>query len=848
MMILKCLTIALALISVSNVLMAQDVSEEQKMKHEGLVKGTINLNGTDMPCYFHNIVNRPSIEFINNPMRFDRTDFLYDSDVKYLPKEVFDANDKIRNSMFVKVSVDEIKGYTYDDKYKLITVPNIAREAPLIGGLANKNVFMMELLNNDGWKILARNVSGRSDDQRITRLACNTFELYVFRNGMDYPEKLRDISPSRLFAMYPILMKKYDQGLYNVSRTAEQNKKLFGYNFVVPNFNSEVILNMIEDIVNGYADANETSKRTEWGTTECKAFGDSLLVNVMSEGMTHKFNILGTDVEKGKIRIASLTPLKPREINPYDFSSQVCARATELSEDCLLYSIHSFDANSGKYLYSLELLFDKNGNCLTNTNKNFNDLMDQYPQIFKKDMPKMIYDRSDWFFNPMVQAYFSDNMRSEVSLGGTKHPTRTDRYAKYHQEIVDYDALRTIAVYQDEPTKENSRQYLYGYEVIMTNENKETVSSSRIEWEFAKEYRNECVIRNIDGTPYGRMLFFYTANGKKFPTDPIEQRVNYVVVPYDGSQCYQGATDAMRKYDKGSERIQGAVKMNDDIYVLYTSYTRGTPSKDAKKETIEKVGFLKINKEGNTEDLSFAGEDMKEINTVIDNGSGKAQEKRKKDLNDNLPNYKFTWSRNLEIQKIHETKNKLYMITYSKHEKRLPLGTTAPLGYKPEMLYGEINVLVVDKNTKAIERVNTINEATTEDPRPIIITNVGDDDIQLTSSLITNDTIMNDIVITETNKKIRYRDGYNMLSTPHSVKIVNGVAQDAKLFKSNVMANHMTVTVPDGKTFLIVIGDTEKDLVFDFDKHTLQDIKHTKTISEIKKHVASNFIELVPIE
>lgn len=845
----RVISCAVSLLCGANMLIAQ-TSEAQKMRDEGLVKGTINIKGVDQPCYFKSIFCRSTLMPDYVSIEFDQIDELFGSKVKYLPKEVFDANDKIRNSMFESISVDQINGFNYDGRYKLVAVPNIGREAPIFGGLADPKVLMMNYISTPDFMVLGLISPAQSYEEPMHLIASNTVDFYIHMKGGDYPFKLSSTSVEKLFRMYPVVMKKYNQGLYNVSRTAAENQKLLGYNFVIPDMNTEVILNIVEDIVNGKEDDLNTCKRTDWGMEDAaRLYTDSLFFNTNS-AVNHPFSILGQDADNnGNIRIATLTMLQPGNVSPFDFSRQVYSRAAKLDKNSLLYGIHTFNGDNGEYISSQEILFYEDGSCVTNASKTINDLVELYPGLFKKQMPDIYYDRSNWRFSPLYQSYIGDNKRSEISLRGLSHPTRTDRYAKYSPEIADENALKTVSIYQDEPTKENGRQYLYGYEVIVTNENKEVVYSDKINWEFAKEYKKECAITNLDGTPYGRALFFTTANGKKFPTDSIEQRINFVIAPYNGTKCITGATADMRKYDRGSELIHGGIYMNGDIYILYTSYTRG--GEKGAKETIEKVGFLKVDMQGNVQDLSVACADLKEINTVIRNGEGPAQDKRKKDLNDNLAGPAFTWGKHLEIKDIHETANKLYILAYSKLEKRLPLGTTAPLGYVPEMFYGELNVIVVDKNTKTIDHVNTINEATSVDPRPVYINNIGGDDIQITSTLIANDTIMNGIIIDKLpDNYFRFRNGFNLLSTPHSVKIINGVAQAAKVYKQQALANNMVVESPaKGKRYIISLGSLKKTVSLNLNELTTPDIKN---INDIKKNrirqVESRFLKLIPIE
>ncbi len=832
----------------ANMIMAQGSSEEKKMHDEGLVRGTISIKGISRPCYFKSIRNTDAMMPSHVILRFDHTEDLFDSKIKYLPKDVFDANDKIRNSMFESASVDEIDGFSYDGRYKLVAVPNIGKEAPLFGNLTTKNVLMMDYLSTNDFAILGRINSARSTVIPLQQVASNTAELYIHMKNGKYPFKLSEAGVETLFDMYPVVLKKYKQGLYNVGRTAAENEKLLGYKHIIADRNSEIILNIVEDIVNGKEDDLKTCKRSEWGMEEsAKLYGDTLFFN-SSSSANHAFAIVGQGNDKnGNMMVATVTLLRPGKVNPVDFSYQVAARAANIQKDCILYSIHTFNGDDGKYISTQEIIFNQNGSCLTNGNKSFADLMELYPTLFTKEKPDMFYDRSNWHFEPLYQSYISDNKRSEISLKGLEHPTRTDRYAKYHPEIADESALRTVSIYQDEPTKENGRQYLYGYEVIVTNEKKEVVLSERIDWEFAKQYKDECAIRNLDGTPYGRILFFYTASGKKFPTDPIEQRVNFVIVPYNGTKCITGASADMRKYDRGSEKIHSAINMNGDIYILYTSYTRGGDK--GAKETIEKVGFLKVNSQGDVQDLSVACGDLKEINTVIRNGDGAAQEKKMKDLNDKIASPTFTWSKHQEIKDIHETANKLYIVAYSKLEKSLPLGTTAPLNYKPEMHYGELNIIVVDKATKAIERVNTINEATSKETRGVFIQDIGGDDIQITSTLIANDSIMNGVVLDKLPKGyIRFRDGFNLLSTPHSVKIVNGVAQKAKLYKEKALANNMVVKSANGKRYLIGIDSKDRDAELNLNELTMPDIKNVSNIENLRRRTKARFLKLVPIE
>ncbi len=84
---------------------------EEKMKKEGVVKGFIYKNGGEIEGYFKKLGTTFSDgNWYDAPWEFQGV-------VKFIPKDVFEKNEKIKGKFFDKYEAKDCDGYMYEDMY-----------------------------------------------------------------------------------------------------------------------------------------------------------------------------------------------------------------------------------------------------------------------------------------------------------------------------------------------------------------------------------------------------------------------------------------------------------------------------------------------------------------------------------------------------------------------------------------------------------------------------------------------------------------------------------------------------------------------------------------------------------
>ena len=606
----KTTTTIIALLMMGLPLFGQTAEQKKRMEDENLVPATVIVKGHKIEGYMQNIMTS-----VYDETPYEQLSRLLD-EFKFLPKDSFDTYDKIRRKMYVEYGPDNCDGFIFNGKYTIDAVPNVGSKAPLIGKLSSKNRFMARLSKGafnaycifTTPKLSPYATKDAGKNKYKTLIANNTPEVYIHNPHREYPSLAAEVNIAEEFAMYPEVLRKYKAGKYSTGRTAAENKTAFGFEVVFANRKVETILNIIEDINSGMLEKDEVLPRSPFGfPAHAELMNDSLLLSLNSRTI-RPYRIVGADDNGSVIRIATLTKVKNSASNMYELPIDVLARIFKSKKTFLLYRIMSYDKTTEKCVDAFEALFDEDGKAVADDNKTVADLARMYPTLLKESGEPFMENNMEWRFDVASQRYYGFDPKERFGSNYTfKHPSRTDKFARYSQTQIDYNEGMTTTLFSDDETRDNDRAYYYGFELFLTTHKGDIVSRKKFDFEFARSFKESFMYQDENGRNIGQIIVLKRESVRKHPVDSIEQRLTFIVAPYDGSEPYSVSTAAMRKYDKGAEHIYGAMGIGKDVYVLYGSYTRG--EENGVKEKPNKIGFVKLSTDGNATDLAVVGMD-----------------------------------------------------------------------------------------------------------------------------------------------------------------------------------------------------------------------------------------------
>jgi len=228
---------------------------EQKMKSEGVIKGSIVINGEKKDGY---IKCGPSVDFDGDTYY---AYFELQRGIKFIDKETFESLDKIKGKNYIKYGPKDIESFVFDDiqfesvKYCI---------DPMAGGTnaIPKKLFLSVLKVYDNIKFYAwfEESDNYSEPGKLNK--------DKFLNNLATPTvayKLKDADGAR--AVYrlsvkkelncPVIQEKMSNKMYKTARTAQENYELTGVRFAT---DSNIIsiggdenqcLNALQDYVNG---------------------------------------------------------------------------------------------------------------------------------------------------------------------------------------------------------------------------------------------------------------------------------------------------------------------------------------------------------------------------------------------------------------------------------------------------------------------------------------------------------------------------------------------------------------------------------------------------------------------
>ena len=546
----------------------------------------------------------------------------------------------------------------------------------------------------------------------------------------------------------------------------------------------------------------DTARSKETGMTTC---GVATKADIKSVLDLTEMSIVGIDApDEETIRIATVGVLRETRDIVYRVSYDTYERLRRHGKPLTLVGITELDRRSQREKSSLELLFDEKWRCVSSPGLKASELAREYPTLFAEGAESVTRDGLRWGYERLLGGYYyCGDADAGTRLTPVDHPTRVDKYAKWERiHIADNKAMMNVMIYPDEPTDERPRANLYGYDVKTYNWKHDKISEGRIEFPFAKGYSTNLPIETTDGERWGTILLFRTENGRKSPTDTIEMRRDMIVVPYDGSAPYASSSYEFRKYESGEEKLHGAYMIDGEVYIMYSSYSRG--GERGSKERIEKIGFMKIGRDGRSQDIAAVSGRNAIGGIVTRQGEDdeEASENKKAATQNQLTGYPdISWDDELSISRVEETESKIYFIGNKREKVALAAGTSKPEGYETEYRYTDLVVIEADRASKRIENISVVNEGASESPREMEVVRLGGDNIDIVSVRLSDGEGCG---MTKTcDDRERLTDGHGLKGRAHVNKVRGGRVIDSQRLPNKCMPNMSTVSLEDGHSYVV---------------------------------------------
>jgi hypothetical protein len=233
----------MSLILVSSISAISFGQIEKKMQEEGVVPGIIYKNGGEMQGYIKKMGSE-YWESKSYPAPWE-----FQSEIKFIPKDVFEKNEKIKNKFYEGYGPKDCDGYKYDTLiYESVKYSDMSAVGM---GMLPKKVFMKKVLDS---KISlfqrfdnppAVGVYQPGEYEKLL-LECGKIHL-VYRNGKNGKLKLvNDLNIEKELSDCPMVVEKQSKGEYKVVGSEEKSS---GLNKLINNsaFREQVRLMAIED-------------------------------------------------------------------------------------------------------------------------------------------------------------------------------------------------------------------------------------------------------------------------------------------------------------------------------------------------------------------------------------------------------------------------------------------------------------------------------------------------------------------------------------------------------------------------------------------------------------------------
>jgi hypothetical protein len=216
---------------------------EEKMKKEGVVKGVILKDGGKIEGFIKKLGSTYwESTYYDAPWEFQAT-------IKFIPKDVFENNEKIKNKYFEKYEAKDCDGYIYDTL--IFESVKYADMSAVGAGMIAKKMFMKRTLDDkislfEFYQVPPSIVTG----DYVNILIENAKPSLVYRVGEKGKLKLvNDMNVKKELANCSYVIEKYERGEYKIVGKEGEGS---GGNKLLNNtmFREQVRLMIIEDYNN----------------------------------------------------------------------------------------------------------------------------------------------------------------------------------------------------------------------------------------------------------------------------------------------------------------------------------------------------------------------------------------------------------------------------------------------------------------------------------------------------------------------------------------------------------------------------------------------------------------------
>ena len=198
---------------------------EEKMSKENVVKGTILKNGGKTEGYIK------MTGIIHDGKRWGSAPWEFQGEIKFIPKDVFEKNEKIKNSFFEKYTPKDCDGYLYDTlvyesvKYQDLTAVgmNMLPKKVFMHRVVEGKVCLFDYFDTPS-PVLAGDIPAIYEGYRKV--------MTIYRVGVEGKLKsINNLNIEKELADCPIVVEKNAKGEYKIVGSDENSSgftKLLG--------------------------------------------------------------------------------------------------------------------------------------------------------------------------------------------------------------------------------------------------------------------------------------------------------------------------------------------------------------------------------------------------------------------------------------------------------------------------------------------------------------------------------------------------------------------------------------------------------------------------------------------
>ena len=204
---------------------------EEKMQKEGVVQGAIYKDGQEIEGY---IKKKGTVSGVTNSNTY-AAPWDFQSDIRFIPKDVFEETSKLQAKMYKKYGPKDIEGYRYEDmEFESVKYADMRAVGM---NMIPKLMFLRRITNNKisifyYYQSPGSVVAGGSMEQEYQNCAK---ELVVFRKGKEgkvkmVAEGLYAINIEKELGDCPYVKEKHERGEYKGRNLESRLEAIYDYN------------------------------------------------------------------------------------------------------------------------------------------------------------------------------------------------------------------------------------------------------------------------------------------------------------------------------------------------------------------------------------------------------------------------------------------------------------------------------------------------------------------------------------------------------------------------------------------------------------------------------------------